>query len=156
MQVTQQRLEGLGLVFASATAHATAAEAWRAIGPVSMARQVVGAVNTQLGELAAHRAELRHDLAAAKERWQLEEGVRIRWAGEASARVDGWVSRWEGMVAMSAPDLITPDPGCLGFLAQAAGAAAGGEGGAGPAGQGAGRAGEGGGTAGGAARTAGH
>lgn len=39
-QVTQQRLEGLGLVFASNAAHRTAAEAWRATGPISMARQV--------------------------------------------------------------------------------------------------------------------
>lgn len=40
LQVTQQRLEGLGLVFASNVAHRTAAEGWRATGPISMARQV--------------------------------------------------------------------------------------------------------------------
>ncbi|PRW59673.1 early endosome antigen 1 isoform X2 [Chlorella sorokiniana] len=78
LQVTQQRLEGLGLVFASNAAHRTAAEAWRATGPISMARQVVAAVNQQLGGLATQRAELQHELGAAKERWQAEEAVRIR------------------------------------------------------------------------------
>lgn len=78
LQVAQQRLEGLGVVFASSAAHRTAAEAWRATGPISMARQVVAAVNQQLGELAARRAELQHELGAAKERWQAEEGVRVR------------------------------------------------------------------------------
>ena len=42
--------------------------------------QVVAAVNKQLGELTARKAELAHELAAAKERWQSEEGVRIRQA----------------------------------------------------------------------------
>ena len=79
VQVTQQRLEGWGVVFASTSAHRTAAEAWRATGPISMARQVVAAANQHLAELAAQRAALRHDLAAAKERWQAEEGVRIRY-----------------------------------------------------------------------------
>ena len=40
LQVMQQRLEGLGMVFASAAVHHTTAEAWRAVGPLSMARQV--------------------------------------------------------------------------------------------------------------------
>lgn len=40
--------------------------------------QVVAAVNQQLGELAARRAELQHELGASKERWQAEEAVRVR------------------------------------------------------------------------------
>ena len=40
--------------------------------------QVVTAVNQQLGELAARKAELQHEASAAKERWQAEEAVRIR------------------------------------------------------------------------------
>ncbi|KAL4458548.1 hypothetical protein ABPG75_013413 [Micractinium tetrahymenae] len=78
LQVTQQRLEGLGLVFASGAAHRTSAEAWRAVGPISMGRQVVSAVNQQLGELIARKAELQHELGVAKERWQTEESVRVR------------------------------------------------------------------------------
>ena len=42
LQVTQQRLEGLGVVFAGGASHGTTAEAWRATGPISMARQVSG------------------------------------------------------------------------------------------------------------------
>jgi hypothetical protein len=71
-------LEGLGLVFASRQQHRTAAEAWRATGPISMARQVVAAVNQQLAELAGRKAELQHELGPAKEWWQAEEGVHIR------------------------------------------------------------------------------
>ena len=77
-QVTQQRLESLGLVFASSAVHRNAAEAWRALGPLSMGRQVVAAMNRQLGELAARGQELAHALGVAQERWRTEEGVRVR------------------------------------------------------------------------------
>lgn len=40
--------------------------------------QVVTALNQTLSGLAAQRAELQHELGAAKERWQSEEAVRIR------------------------------------------------------------------------------
>lgn len=42
--------------------------------------QVVTAVNQQLGELGARKAELQHELGVTKERWQTEEAVRIRSA----------------------------------------------------------------------------
>ena len=48
LAVSQAKLEGQGLVFASGVAHQSAAQAWAATGPLSMARQVVAAVNQQL------------------------------------------------------------------------------------------------------------
>ena len=78
LQVTQQRLEGLGLVFASSAVHKTSAEVWRVVGPLSMGRQVVAAMNKQMGELVARQQELQHGLGVAKERWQTEEGVRVK------------------------------------------------------------------------------
>ena len=48
LQVTQQKLEGMGLVFASSVVHNSSAQAWVATGPLSMGRQVVAMVNQQL------------------------------------------------------------------------------------------------------------
>ena len=127
-QVTQQRLEGLGLVFASRAAHFTGAEAWRATGPISMARQVVAAVNQQLAELAGRKAELQHELGAAKERWQAEEGVRIRCAFRWAAYLELAPVLWLPVLppghcpTSDVPDVPSALPECL----QAAGAAAGG------------------------------
>lgn len=45
----------------------------------TIAAQVVTAINQQLGEMIARKAELQHELGVAKERWQTEESVRIRW-----------------------------------------------------------------------------
>lgn len=56
LQVTQQKLEGMGLVFASNMLHYTAAQAWLATGPLSMGRQVVTVLNQQLTVRPASRS----------------------------------------------------------------------------------------------------
>lgn len=48
LQVSQQKLECMGMVFASNVVHHASSQAWAASGPISMGRQVVAVINQQL------------------------------------------------------------------------------------------------------------
>ena len=71
LQVTQQKLEGMGLVFASSVVHNSSAQAWVATGPLSMGRQVVAMVNQQLtvGSLPACIKHMIPCFVADTHRW---------------------------------------------------------------------------------------